>query len=318
MSKLRHSVGRYALGNTSDAWIWSRAVGRVRVESGGVVTESVLAGSTLLGRDERCDIVISARCVPIYWLEIRWRNATWVWRPLGNSASTTVGAGRQLDDGWRTLEVTREGNSRRLRCGVDVTVQLIDNAPPTQFGRNLASGRFLTDEEVGDVLQDAASICVSRHQVVGLNKQNEAVLVNLPEIPQDTDSVGVDLADAACSIDLDTRTLTAVLTLRNVETTVSGESVRVLMAYAKARIQDTVPEGGWLTRAEAYALWVELGGHSTSPTERIGWEKGKLRERLERAGAINVGALFENRRQHGIITSRLSVSPCRIHINNLA
>ena len=150
------------------------------------------------------------------------------------------------------------------------------------FGRELRSGRRLSDGEVSDVLNDPAAVRISRNRVMGTTMQDEPLLVYLPDTPQSTDSVGVNLMDPACSVDLvEGELLRAVFTLRNLETIVTGESVRVLMAYARARIQDAVPEGGWLTRSEAYALWLELGGRFGRPYELIGWEKGKLRERLE-------------------------------------
>ena len=43
----------------------------------------------------------------------------------------------------------------------------------------------------------------------------------------------------------------------------------------------------------------------TSPEERIGWEKGKLRNRLIRAGAGGSDSLFENRVRQGQTESRL-------------
>ena len=147
--------------------------------------------------------------------------------------------------------------------------------------------------------------------------QGRPVLIRLPKVPLDTDSQGVDLGDEACTLDLNVRTLCAVFTLGTIETEVFGECVRVLLAYAKARRDDGVPEGGWLTRDEAHRLWLDFGGSPESPTERIGWEKGKLRQKLVSSGALAVIRIFENRRINGVVFSRLSISAEGIHVEHL-
>jgi hypothetical protein len=290
-------------------------MGRLLLDNGANQSEHPLAGTCLVGRDERCDVVVRDSAVPLYWLEIRWLKSQWGWRLL-HGKSATAGAGRALAHGWRSLDCPASGRLRRVRCGVKVSVALVDAAPPVLFARDLSTGEVLEDPGTNRMLGRAVHELTAT-QAVGVATcvmEGRPVLVRFPEAPCDTDSQGLDLGDPGCTLDLDPSALRAVFTVGTQETTVQGECVRVLLAYAKARQYDRVAEGGWIAREEAYRLWLQFGGSPDSPTERIGWEKGKLRKKLVMSGAMAVIRVFENRRFDGSVTSRISIPVDRIHI----
>ena len=73
------------------------------------------------------------------------------------------------------------------------------------------------------------------------------------------------------------------------------ECVRVLAAYALVRRDESYTEGGWLTAPESHQQWLKLGGNPNSGIERLGFERGKLRSQLRKAGVLDVKDLFERK-----------------------
>ena len=44
----------------------------------------LLSSSNLVGRHWRCDTSVFDKRVPLYWVEVRWFDTHWGWRPLSS------------------------------------------------------------------------------------------------------------------------------------------------------------------------------------------------------------------------------------------
>ena len=119
-----------------------------------------------------------------------------------------------------------------------------------------------------------------------------------------TDKQTISVAHQSCELDITLSSLKAVFTVGAEDVSVSV-SVCASWQPTRKEIDDQIRESGWISRSHLFEIWKELGGAETSPEERIGWEKGKLRNRLIRAGAGGSDSLFENRVRQGQTESRL-------------
>ena len=105
-----------------------------------------LSSSTLVGRHFHCGCQIYDPAIHLYWLEIRWVGAMWMWRVL-SGANRTRGAGAMVHDDWRELKWAN-GRGGRIVWDELCVVELIDPSPPQLIGRDLRSRRWLDDEEL--------------------------------------------------------------------------------------------------------------------------------------------------------------------------
>ena len=284
----------------------------------GLITKQALAQSTLVGRHPSCQITIDHPNVPLYWLEIRWVNKQWAWRPLTPQSDTTRGTGRSLGKGWRIL------TKGRVRCIDEVSIELTDEAPPDVFATDLQTGATVMGEALGQLVEVWRDRVLLRNweSTDGSLMKNHSIKVidgsvyrfHIPTRFESTSSTLLAVHSDDCAVDVHWESLTAVFTVQLNECRVTGECVRVLWAYCQARLEDQITEGGWLSREEAFHAWVGLGGLAGSPSERIGWEKGKLRTRMASAGAVGLQFLFENRQQGGQRLSRIALKPAQISL----
>ena len=83
--------------------------------------------------------------------------------------------------------------------------------------------------------------------------------------------------------------------------TVQGACVRTLVVYGNARDAHE----GWLTAAEAWAAWTELGGDEDRVTDAVAWERARLRRLLDRARVGGLDHLFETRKDGTYVKTRL-------------
>jgi hypothetical protein len=291
-------------------------MGIVRVSCGETEREVQLARSVLVGRHPTCHVVLDHPDVPVYWLELRWLGDQWGWRPFREESGRTRGAGRMIRTGWREM---KEG---RIRCTDEVWIELSDAAEPQLFAEDLQTGEHLTDESLEGVVEpwsdqvrfvdweskDSPQIKDCSVHIV----EGRSLRFHVPQKLFTTNGDLLPLSSPYCELDLYPDALRATFTVGPREITVSGECVRILWVYAQVRLEDEIAEGGWLSRDEVHHLWVDLGGREDSPVMRMGWEKGKLRTRLSKAGATGLETLFENRSQHGQQVSRLAFDPERI------
>jgi hypothetical protein len=280
-----------------------------------------LSRSSLFGRHQICHGHLSHRDVPLHWLEIRWLGDGWGWRLLQGGSSRTKGTGKALSGGWRVLALGGD-----VRCGSDVIVELEDAGAPALFAQDLESGECLQ----GEALEEWVEIWKGCVYPLGSDHELERAIGDcevrvilgrafrfyVPGMLVNTDRQRLSIAHPECALDLMPKLMQAVFTVGEAEVLIKGECVRVLLAYARARVEDTIDEGGWLSRRELFQLWQQLGGHEHSSEERVGWEKGKLRTRLTRAGAVGAETLFENRYFEGSALSRLVLPAERVFISD--
>lgn len=95
----------------------------------------------------------------------------------------------------------------------------------------------------------------------------------------------------------------------------TGEHVRVLTIFARARCQQPADEG-WLNTADAYELWQLAGGNKESSADRLSWDCGKIRSQLVQRGLLNATELFERTRKDKQASTRLSILPENIFISD--
>lgn len=271
-----------------------------------------LASSTLVGRAWACHARISHLAAPLYWLEIRWLSGAWAWRALAADARTR-GGGPFLSSGWRAL-TPAGGRAPRVSLGPDLWVELRDSGPPLPFLADAESGAPVEPEAVdhavelradavfalgsdglpGEPLADGAIVVVD----------GRALRVHVPVVEADTLGARVDLGAHDLVVDIDVEAQVARFSQGHAEVSARGACVRLLAAYLAARAAN-VPNGGWLTPDEAHAGWVALGGPADASPARVAWERAKLRAQLSRAGATQVDALYEVRRDGETVRTRV-------------
>jgi len=297
-------------------------MGKIFTSFDSVKREYHLLASTQVGRHWSSDVKMLDPRVPLRWIEVRWQQGEWTWRPLSGNDNAR-GAGRIDERGWRSL-VLGAGFPARITCGDAGFLELICDAPPSLAARDMESGELLAGDDVYEYFE-------VRHDEVlpidwemadrGPLADGEVVLVrgralriHMPEPALETQRAMVVLTHPKCTLDINTQDLSATFTLGEEECTVKAECVRVLIPYALARAANNPSTQGWITRDEVHAHWLRLGGKADSPTARIGWEKGKLRTQLAKRGAARVERLIDNRRVDGITEGRLTILPENIEI----
>jgi hypothetical protein len=282
-----------------------------------------LAPVTLVGRGAACHARLTHPGAPTHWLEVRWLGEGWGWRALA-AEDATRGPNTLAAAGWRRLGPQGRhppaNRHPRVSLGEHAWVELADPSPPAPFVWDLVRGSPLQDVVVErhfearpgtllplDDIPRAAPF--TDGQVLALHDTVMgplAVRLHLPDaVPATLDTV-LDLLHPGISLDVDLDTLVAAFHQRDAVVTVRGECVRVLAVYLAARTRD-LPRGGWLTPAEGWAAWVALGGNPRSESDRLSWERGKLRTQLARLQVANVHALFELSRQGDTIRTRLGI-----------
>lgn len=266
-----------------------------------------LAAASLVGRASGCLVRVDDTGIPSHWLELRWAAGGWRWRALAG-AERTRGVGMLAEDGWRTLPPSSPGRPQRIRLDDLASVELEEGGAPVPFLLNLHDGSVRSDEAMDEIVElredgrlipfhaeGAAAAALTDGDVVV--HEGRAWRAHLPTPPEATQRVRIDLGRPGASIDVDPQALRATVHQGEVDVTITGEHVRVLIAYALAARDDA--NGGWLTAEEAWASWRALGGNPQSPIDRIGWDRGRCRSQLSRAGVGGVDGLFEARRMHG-------------------
>lgn len=294
-------------------------MGRIRITCQSQWGERELATSTLVGRHWSCDVILHSPDVPLRWLELRWMASQWGWRALTQEGDT-LGAGAWLRPGWRKLELG-EGGRRQLRLRQVAAVELVDADPPQPFAVDLRTGRILRQRALeerlaaagyprwrgpsGRPLDDGAVLLV----------EEEVLRLHLPQRAQRAPDMRLSILHPDTLIKLDIVELTGAVEVGPTCFPLQGEMVRVLLPYVEARLEDDHAEGGWLTRDEAFARWLELGGNPTSRSQRLGWLRGKVREHLARCGLTGLEGLFESRRINTWYGTRIGLQPEQLIIH---
>ncbi len=270
---------------------------------GGRTRSIPLAAATLVGRESGCLAWVEDPAVPLHWLELRWGETGWAWRPLG-AEERTRGTGKSLGNGWRALSVS-EGRGTRITIG-SVAVELVSDGPPVPFLWDLIAQQAIEGEAMdafvevrGDVLIPLAAEgdptfalrdgATWLHEGVGGRRVLRA---HVPHVPPPTREATVDLrvGGVVAEVNPDSHSLLLLQGRRSVE--VTGACVLSLAVYAGLG----PGEAGWLTTVDAWCRWVGLGGLPDAGVDAVTSHRGRLRRVLDKAGVAGLTGMVERRR----------------------
>jgi hypothetical protein len=291
----------------------------LRLSLDGAVTTVPAASSTLIGRHWSCLGRLAHTRIPLYWLEIRWLGERWAWRTLAPNDQTR-GSGAAIGEGWRALTA-----DARLRWDDDAWVQLVGEEAPQLALWDEGSGE-LRDGEALDALLEARDGRVMPLSADGdphADLPDGALVPDgrrtwrllRPDAPLATDLRGFSVTDPQLELDVDLAALELTLSVGGRSVTVHGSAVRSIVPYAIARRDHRGLDGGWLTLHEAWQWWVDIGGLATSAPDRLGWERGKVRTQLARAGVRDLDQLFETKRSAVETATRLNVRSAQVNVH---
>jgi hypothetical protein len=267
----------------------------------------------LVGRGPSCFARIDHVGCPAHWIELRWLGDGWGWRAL-NAEERTRGTGPFLADGWRRMEVGAERGTR-VTLTQDVWVELIDAGPPEPFVWDVdadapvpAEALDTVVERRGDALIPLAAEGDPAHALRDGQCWTHAaptgpriLRAHVPTTFPGTLATRMDLARGGVLLELQRGAGVAVFSQGAAQVRISGQCVRTLSVYARARLS----AGGWLTAAEAWAAWSELGGAPSAPVDAVAWDRTRLRQLLHRARVGSVEALFTQRKDDAYVRVRL-------------
>ena len=283
----------------------------------------VLTETTLVGRHWSCAGVVDLPRVPLYWLEFRWSGTGWIWRCLGRNEDTR-GPGSVLPDGWRRWPEV--GRNVEIRLADSVSVRIVDPSPPEPILESLRSGERIELDEIlehfvltADGLKHAGPGGVGTGPVL-----KDGEMIGLSDGPYrlwhpqgwaPTLVDGVDLSAPDCTLVVRPAEQLALFTQGCAEAQVQGACVIYLAAYALARRDDARGlDSGYRENPEIHAAAMDLGGNPDSPTDRVNWERARVRSGLVRAGARGTDQLFERKRLGARWHIRLRLGPEAIEI----
>lgn len=272
-----------------------------------------LASPSLVGRSSACLARVEHPACPAHWLELRWTGSAWAWRALA-AHDRTRGPGRPLPDGWTTLDID-DTRGTRLSLGSDVHVELVEGGPPEPFAWDVVAGCPLEGAELEEVAE------VRGDQLLPLSAEGDArqaladgecwvhhgpdgprtLRAHVPTHFGATHAPRIDLTRGDVFVLVDLAELRATVRQGQLTTTVHGACVRTLVVYGNARDHGE----GWLTAAEAWAAWTELGADEGRSLDAVGWERARLRQRLDRARVGGLDVLFETRKEGAFVKTRL-------------
>lgn len=250
----------------------------------------LLSSSNLIGRHWRCDTSVFDKRVPLYWVEVRWFDTHWGWRPL-SSVEQTRGSGARLENGWRRW------NKGKISLGESVSLELTDASPPTICFENLETKerKTILDMNGRVVLRKGMVFSCDDDQEVPyldgsvIDIEGVSYRVHVPKKWISSNHVELNLSSESVHLDIDMESLKATFTHGKVDCQVSGEPVRLLCAYARLTKTDAEK---YFSSEEIFEEWCGLGGTNTSPLERMNWERAKIKNLLSAKQVANVEQLF--------------------------
>lgn len=291
------------------------------VTNGARASTQPLAAATLVGRGASCLVRFDDPAVPAHWLEIRWRGDGWAWRTL-SAEERTRGTGAFLENGWRRME-SIDGRGTRVSVG-DSSVELVAGGPPGPFVWDLVAERAVEGAAMDEVVELRGA------DLLPLHAEGDAALAlrdgqcwlhegangprllraHVPQRLAPTTMAALDLRAGQVVAEFDLNAHSLVLTRGDVQVEVRGACVRALAVYAVGERPDP-----WLTAADAWCRWVELGGSRDAPVDAVGWERGRLRRILDRAGVAGLDLLVERRKVGSFIQTRLGGAIVRVVVH---
>lgn len=286
-------------------------MGRIQITSGTTFGQRELAYSTVIGRHWSCDIIIHHEAMPLRWVELRWLSSGWGWRAMA-SKGDTIGPAPWMRPGWRRVELGRRGaNTIKLRDVVKI--ELTDADPPQPYALDLQSKRVFVRGSLQELL---ASVGIQRWQTATGAKlcdgdvlviEGRPIRLHLPQRALCAEPEVPSLLHADTILKLELESLSGAVEISELRVELTREMVRVLLPYAEVRLDED--HTAWLTRDDAHARWLELGGNPDSPAQRIGWLRGKVRTYLQKNGLADVDSLFESQRVGQWYATRLGLMP---------
>ena len=293
-------------------------MGRVRIRDDRGERDVLLCPVTVVGRHRDCTVQINSFAIPAHWLELRWRGSQWVWRLLSGE-NETRGTGEIVEGAFRALHPA----GGRIRLGTEAWLRLEEGGPPILHARDLIDGTThqgaaldrLLDRKPSGVWTLAADGEDPRRVEDGdvfMVEGRPYVLLGI-ELAPDTARPRVQVRHPGLTCDVDGRAETATFTVGTRSVTVVCSAVKALAVYVQARLEDDA-SGGWRTASAVWEAWVAAGGDASSTPPRIGWEKGRLRSAITRAGLVDATGLFETRRRDGVVVSRIALPPQRLSL----
>ncbi len=293
-------------------------MGCVELNIQGEVAVFNLYTSTSIGRHWSNSVVLTNPDIPLYWLEIRWKQDGWCWRAL-NSDFETKGMGHVLLKGWRGLS-----ENQTIRLNKDISIRCIKNEPPELIVFELDSKQqhlgpsvykyieisdteeyfTLGSLEEGNALKNGEYFTV----------QGTVFRLHCPTLIEQTEPLLLDISEPTVWLKINLARQTAIFGNEYTQVHLEGSTVLVLYVYAEA-VMGTY---SWRTVDEVYQRWVEVGGNAKSLKSRINWERGKIRNRLRDLGVSGVKQLFLKKSIEGVNEFRLALTKSQITLERSA
>ena len=292
----------------------------VTTRTGSTLTP--LAPAVVIGRSPGCLVRVDDPAVPAHWLELRWRGEGWAWRVLA-AEDRTRGAGAVVEPGWRRMTA---GNGRGTRVVLgEVGIELVDDSAPEACLWDRGAERAVEGaamEELVELRGPALLPLGAEGDFAAALRDGQVFVVEGPEGPRilrahlagalaPTVIGKLDLEAGPVEADVDLGRNVVVLSRGMSSVEVQGACVRALALYARA---GELGRDGWLTAAEAWAFWVDLGGPTTSSVDAVGWERGRLRRLLDRAGVSSLDLLVERKKEGATSMTRLGAGVGRVTV----
>jgi len=300
-------------------------LGSILVGTPGDLRKLELTETTIIGRHWQCNVVLNSPHIPLYWLEIRWINGNWAWRSLG-ATERTKGTGTAGRHGWMYWH-PRTGTKMRVNIENGSRVELLDVSPPGLLLQDLFTGEQFPIPACFDYLalsnrhvyrrgqdEEDPSVAIVDGEVFEMD--GKPLRLWLPVTWEATVEPLIDITHPNTEMAINPGTLTACFVNADSEIRLKGEYVRLLGVYLRARKEGSWDaDGGWLSSEEAHAAWIQSGGLTSSPIERIAWMRGKARSHLIQNGAGKSETLFDRRRKNSHWEHRISLAPSQLHID---
>lgn len=255
----------------------------------------LLSSSNLVGRHWRCDLSFDAEIVPLYWLEIRWWDSFWAWRVL-SAQDQTKGTGMLLHNNWRKWK-----QGKTITLGGDLVLELSSGEAPVLLLENTKTKARRTIDDMNGLVEYAHNgVCLASEEEEKVYTDGEMIIVqdeifqvHVPQSWSTSRDSEMDIVHEDLLLDIDIASLKATFTQGNHDCTIHGEPVRLLCVYAQFKKDH--PEQFFCSE-EIFAEWVSLGGTSTSPLERLNWERAKIKNKLSTKKAKNIEKLFTRKK----------------------
>lgn len=270
-----------------------------------------ISSSTRIGRHWSNDIQLDDPYIPMYWLEIRWRGKHWGWRAL-SAKDRTRGKGAVINAVWRRWS---EGNTICLEgLSVDILQKIIcikDKIPPLMIEDMQSKRRYVGDKSLkyievwseGKIIPiddterekslEDGDIFTSLEKVFRIHCTQDAFITNMTHF---------DISSPEVLLEIDLKKREAVFIHHHRQVVLQGIVVLTLATYVNA-ILEGIP---WIGTADAFEGWKKLGGPDRSTMERLGWERGRIRNQLSKQGCFALEKLFQSRR----VNSSYEMSIC--------